>query len=265
MAEVSSTKAETISVLIADDEAPARRGLRDLLDEHADMQVIGEARSGQEAIDAIETLKPDLVFLDIQMPEGDGFEVVRAVGVGRMPVTIFATAYDAYALKAFEVHVLDYLLKPYDRDRFEAALGRARSQLHRSRTVVDDKLRSFLQQVDERTRYLKRLAVRVGERTRLVDVAEVEYFEAEANYVRLHGPRGAPLLRETLSALAAKLDPTRFARVHRSLIVQVNRVVEVESLFSGEYVLYLHSGTHITTGRTYRASVQQAFGLRAER
>jgi two-component system LytT family response regulator len=262
---VSAPPRQTISVLIADDEAPARRGLRDLLDAHADMGVVAEARSGQEAIEAIETLKPDLVFLDIQMPEGDGFEVVRAVGVSRMPVTIFATAYDAYALKAFEVHVLDYLLKPYDRDRFEAALSRARTQLGHSRAQADDKLRSFLQHVDERSRYLRRLAVRVGERTRLVDVAEIEYVEAEANYVRLHGPRGAPLMRETLSALEAKLDPARFVRVHRSLIVQANRVAEVESLFSGEYVLYLHGGARVTTGRTYRVAVQQAFGLRAER
>lgn len=256
---------EMISVLIADDEAPARRGLRDLLDLHSDIRVIAEARSGQESIEAIETHQPDVVFLDIQMPDGDGFDVVRAIGVGRMPVTIFATAYDAYALKAFDVHALDYLLKPYDRERFDAALQRARTQLGRSRMQVDDKLRSFLQHVEERSRYLKRLPVRVGDRTRLIDVAEIEYFEADANYVRLHGARGSPLLRETLSALEAKLDPARFLRVHRSLIVQVSRVVEVESLFTGEYVLFLHSGARITTGRTYRGVAQHAFGLRAER
>ena len=262
---MSANIPRTISVLIADDETPARRGLLDLLGAHADIQVIAEARSGREAIEAIETMKPDLVFLDIQMPEGDGFEVVQAIGVSRMPITIFATAYDAYALKAFEVHVLDYLLKPYDRDRFEAALRRARTQLGRARTQTDDKLRSLLRHVEEHSQYRRRLAVRVGERTRLVDVAEIEYFEAEANYVRLRGPRGAPLMRETLSALEAKLDPARFVRVHRSVIVQVGRIAEVESLFSGEYVLYLHSGAHITTGRTYRAVVQQACGLRVDR
>jgi two-component system LytT family response regulator len=251
-----------ISVLIVDDEAPARRGLRDLLESHHDVAVVGEAGSGQTAIAAIEALTPDLVFLDIQMPDGDGFDVVRAVGVDHMPMTIFATAYDSYALKAFDAHALDYLLKPYDGDRLTAALRRARANLGRAHGGSSDRLDAFLQQLEARTHYVKRLPVRLGERTRLIDVAEVEYFEAEANYVRLYTARGTPLHRETLSALESRLDPARFLRVHRSLIVQLSRVAEVESLASGEYVLYLHGGAHLTTGRTYRAAVQQALGLK---
>jgi two-component system LytT family response regulator len=256
------TDAPRISVLIVDDEPPARRGLRDLLEPYNDVAIVAEAASGQQAIEAIETLSPDLVFLDIQMPDGDGFEVVRAIGIERMPVTIFATAYDSYALKAFDAHALDYLLKPYDRDRFEIALDRARERLRRARREPDDRLASFLDQLDARMRHLRRIPVRTGERTRLIDVAEVEYFEAEANYVRLHTARGSPLHRETLTALESRLDPARFLRVHRSLIVQLSRVAEVESLPSGEYVLYLHGGAHLTTGRTYRAAVQQALGLK---
>jgi two-component system LytT family response regulator len=256
------TAERPISVLVVDDEAPARLGLRDLLQPHADVDVVGEASSGQQAIEAIETLSPDLVFLDIQMPDGDGFDVVRAIGIERMPVTIFATAYDSYALKAFDAHALDYLLKPYDRERFEVALDRARERLRRTRREPDGRLTSFLDQLDARMRYLRRIPVRVGERTRLIDVAEIDYVEAEANYVRLHTARGAPLHRETLTALETRLDPARFLRVHRSLIVQLPRVAEVEGLPSGEFVLYLHGGAHLTTGRTYRTVVQQALGLR---
>ena len=253
----------TISVLIADDEAPARRGLRDLLEPHGDISIVGEARSGEEAIQAIERLDPDVVFLDVEMPDGDGFEVVRAIGADNMPLTIFATAYDSYALRAFEAHALDYLLKPYDRERFESALVRARRELSTAVDArVNEKLRAFLRLVDEKSRHARRVPIRMGERTRFVDVGEVEYFEAEANYVRVHTRRGSSLMRETLTALQARLDPARFARVHRSLIVQVARVAEVESMPSGEYVLVLHGGKRLVGGRTYRSAIQQALGIK---
>jgi two-component system LytT family response regulator len=255
---------EPIRVLIADDEPPARRGVRALLQPHAGVRVVGEAGSGREAVDAIRTLHPELVFLDVQMPEGDGFEVVHTVGVERMPVTVFATAYDEYALQAFEAHALDYLLKPYARERFEAVLQRACARVRQARGEgADPRLLSFVREMQERSQYLRRIAVRVGHRVRLVNVDEVDYMEAESNYVRLHTAGASHLVRETLSALEARLDPACFARVHRSLIVNLERVAEVEPLFAGEHVLSLKNGKRLTTGRTYRARVQEALGLRS--
>jgi two-component system, LytTR family, response regulator len=255
---------DPITVLIADDEPPARRGVRALLQPHADVRVVGEAGSGREAVEAIRALRPELLFLDVQMPEADGFDVVREVGVEEMPVTVFATAYDAYALRAFEAHALDYLLKPYERERFLAVLDRARERVRQARGAgADPRLLSFVRQMEERSRYLRRIAVRTGARVKLVDVDDVDYFEADTNYVRLHVGGASHLVRETLTALEGRLDPARFARVHRSLIVNLERVAEVEPLFAGEHVLSLKNGARLTTGRTYRARVQEALGLRS--
>lgn len=255
---------DPISVLIADDEPPARRGIRAMLQPHADVRVVGEAGSGRQAVDAIRALRPELLFLDVQMPEGDGFDVVREIGVEAMPVTVFATAYDAYALRAFEAHALDYLLKPYERERFDAVLERSRSRVRQARGAgADPRLLSFVRQMEERSHHLRRIPVRTGARVKLVDVDDVDYFEADTNYVRLHVGGASHLVRETLAALEARLDPARFARVHRSLIVNLERVAEVEPLFAGEHVLSLKNGTRLTTGRTYRARVQEALGLRS--
>ena len=248
-----------ISVLIVDDEPPARRLLRSLLDEQLDIEVVGEARDGTDAISAIRSLRPDLVFLDVQMPGQDGFGVVRTIGAGQMPLVIFATAFDQYALQAFEAHALDYLLKPYDRARFDAALDRARVQLRSQR--VDDRLRAFIERIDARPSFLQRITVRNGTRSQFIPVASIDFFEAEENYVRLRVGDRSYLIRDTLTALTARLDARQFVRVHRSLIVQTARVVEVESLFSGEYVLLLSTGRKLTSGRTYRAAVQAALGI----
>jgi two-component system, LytTR family, response regulator len=248
-----------ITVLIVDDEPPARRGLRALLEEQADIEIVGEARNGREAIEAITTLQPALVFLDVQMPEGDGFDVIRAIGVEKMPVVVFATAFDQYALSAFEAHALDYLLKPYDRARFDAALDRARTQLRRQ--TVDDRLLAFVDRIENRARYLSRFTVRNGTRTQFIPASSVDYLEAESNYVRLRVGDHSYLIRDTLTALGERLDPAQFLRVHRSLIVQTSRIVEIESLFAGEYVLFLSTGRRLTTGRTYRAAVQAALGI----
>jgi len=246
-----------ITVLIVDDEPPARRGLRALLEEQADIEVIGEARNGTEAIAAIQSLRPALVFLDVQMPESDGFDVVRAIGAERMPVVVFATAFDHYALQAFEAHALDYLLKPYDRARFDAALDRARLQVRRK--TVDDRLLAFVDRLEGRPQYLTRLTVKTGTRTQFVAVGSVDYFEAESNYVRLRVGDHSYLIRDTLTNLAERLDPAHFVRVH--LIIQTSRILEAESLFAGEYVLFLSTGRRLTSGRTYRAAVQGALGL----
>lgn len=258
-ADMAHAAGTAITVLIVDDEPPARRLLRALLDEQPDVTVVGEARNGTEAISAIQTLQPNLVFLDVQMPERDGFDVVRAIGTAQMPLVIFATAFDQYALQAFEAHALDYLLKPYDRERFDAALNRARAQL-RSRSV-DDRLRAFIDRIESRPTPTQRISVRNGTRTQLIPVASIDCFEAEENYVRLRVGDRSYLIRDTLTALVSRLDPGQFVRVHRSVIVQTSRVVEVDSLFSGEYVLLLSTGRRITSGRTYRAAVQAALGI----
>lgn len=250
---------QRITVLIVDDEPPARRGLRSLLEEQTDVEIVGEARNGTEAIAAIQSLRPALVFLDVQMPESDGFDVVRAIGVEQMPVVVFATAFDQYALQAFEAHALDYLLKPYDRARFDAALDRARLQVRRR--TVDDRLLAFVDRLEGRQQYLNRITVKTGTRTQFVSVASVDFFEAESNYVRLRVGDQSYLIRDTLTSLSERLDPAHFVRVHRSLIVQTSRVVEAESLFAGEYVLVLSTGRRLTSGRTYRAAVQAALGL----
>ncbi len=252
-----------ISVLVVDDEPPARRRILSLLATHSDVQVVGECGNGREAIAAINDLGPDLVFLDVQMPEVTGFDVVQALGAGAMPVFVFATAYDEYALKAFEAHALDYLLKPFEQERFDSTLERARAHLRRAQGGLEaERLRSLLKALRDQPR-LERLPVRVGLRTRLVELQEVDYLEARANYVRLHAGERSYLVRDTLSGLEAKLDPARFLRIHRSLIVNLARVQEVESLFAGEYVLFLRGGVRLTSGRTYRASVQAALGLKA--
>lgn len=248
-----------IPVLIADDETPARLGLRAMVERHEDLVIVGEARSGSETVGAIESLRPELVFLDIQMPDGDGFDVIRQVGARQMPVVIFSTAFEEHALRAFEAHALDYLLKPYDQERFDAALDKARARLQRR--TIDERLLHFLERVDERTRFLQRIVVKHGARTRFVPVTAVDYLEAESNYVRIQAADKEWLVRDTLTNLENQLDPTRFLRIHRSLVVNVSRIVEVESLFAGEYVLSLSTGKKLTSGRTYRAAIQAALGI----
>lgn len=251
-----------LRVLIVDDEPPARRRIRALLADELDVEVVGEAGSGAEAVEAIRTLSPSLVFLDVQMPDGDGFEVVRQVGAERMPLTVFATAFDRHALRAFDAHALDYLLKPFERERFAAALRRARAHLARAAEgALQGRLEALLGALAPPERWASRFTVRVGQRIHVVPAAEVDYVTAEDNYVRLHAGGRSYLLRETLTALAARLDPRTFLRIHRSTIVNLERVAELESLFAGEYVVFLRDGTRLTAGRSYRAALQEALGM----
>jgi two-component system, LytTR family, response regulator len=252
-----------ISVLVVDDEPPARRRILSLLAEQPDLEVVGECGNGREAIAAILELRPDLVFLDVQMPEVNGFDVIETIGPAAMPVVVFATAYDEFALRAFDAHALDYLLKPFDQERFERTLERVRFELRRVRADgEDERLRALVRALRGEGARLERLPVRVGQRTRLIALDDVDYMEARSNYVRLHVGERSYLVRDTLSGLEARLDRERFLRIHRSLIVNRERVEEVESLFAGEYVLYLRGGVRLTSGRTYRAALEVAFGLR---
>jgi two-component system LytT family response regulator len=228
------------------------------LEEESDIEIIGEAGSGEEAVSMIETLRPDLLFLDVQMPGLDGFGVLDAIGPAHMPVTVFTTAYDQFALRAFDAHAIDYILKPYDADRFRKALDRARTQLSGRRKVqLDDRLDSLMDELRTRHQYLERIVVRSGGRILILRVSEIDWIEAASNYVRLHAGGREYLLRETMTALEGKLDPTDFVRIHRSTIVRVDRIRELEPLFQGDYVVILDDSTRLTSSRGYREKLQE--------
>jgi two-component system LytT family response regulator len=248
---------EPVRVLIVDDEPLARDGVRLHLELEPDFEVVGEAGSGEEAVALIGELVPDLVFMDVQMPGIDGFGVVELVGVEQMPVTIFVTAYDQFALKAFEAHALDYLLKPFDAERFRSAVERARSQLRARRFgAVEGQLASLLGELRGRREYLERIVVRSGGRILILRIDDIDWLEAASNYVRIHAGGRQYLLRETMSNLEARLDPARFVRIHRSTMVRLDRIRELEPLFQGDYVLILEDGTRLTSSRGYRDRLQ---------
>lgn len=251
----------TIRAVIVDDEPLARLRVHDLLRQAEDVEVVAECANGEEAIQAIEASPPDLLFLDIQMPELDGFDVLQAVGVGRVPVVIFVTAYDQFALRAFEAHALDYLLKPYDDERFEAALQRARERIRQQQgTDLENRLRALLKEVRGDRGYLQRLVVPTGNRSEFVRTEEIDWIEAERNYVRLHVGGRAYLLRENLRGIESALNPAKFCRIHRSTIVNIDRIQAVESLFRGEYQVVLRDGTRLTSGRSYRHNLHTLMG-----
>ena len=242
-----------VRALIVDDEPLARERLRTLLGARADVEVAGECQDGAEAIAAIPALAPDLVFLDVQMPEVDGFEVVARLGPAQMPAVIFATAYDRHALRAFEVHALDYLLKPFDLDRFDEAVTRAVAQLRAAGPAdLPDRLAELLADLRPARPWLERVMVKTRTRTYFVRLDEVDWIEAARNYVRLHVGAKTHLLRESLSHLETRLDPDRFVRIHRSAIVNLDRVKELAPALNGDYDVRLLDGTQLTLSRTYR-------------
>lgn len=248
---------ETIRALIIDDEPLARDGVRIHLESEPGVEIVGEAGNGEEAVDRILELKPDLVFLDVQMPGIDGFGVVEAVGADTMPVTIFVTAYDQFALKAFDAHAIDYLLKPYDAERFRRSLDRARTQLRgRKRAEVEDRLTALITELRGKREFLERIVVRSGGRILILRIDDIDWLEAASNYVRIHAGGRQYLLRETMTNLEARLDPTQFVRIHRSTIVRLDRIKELEPLFQGDYVLILEDGTRLTSSRGYRDRLQ---------
>jgi two-component system, LytTR family, response regulator len=251
----------TIRAVIVDDEPLARRRIRSLLVAAGDVEVIAECANGREAIKTMEESPPDLLFLDIQMPELDGFDVLQAMGVGHVPVVIFVTAYDQFALRAFEAHALDYLLKPFDDERFEAALQRARERVRQQQGGdLDRRLRALLEEVRSGRGYLQRLVVPAGHRSVFIRTEEIDWIEAERNYVRLHVSGRTYLLRENLGRIESALDPTTFCRIHRSTIVNIDRIQAVESSLPGKYLVVLHDGTKLTSGRSYRRNLHALMG-----
>ncbi len=254
----------TVRALIVDDEPLARRGVRVCLQSAQDVTVLGEFADGPGAIEAITELAPDLVFLDVQMPGLSGFDVLERVPRERWPLVIFLTAYEEYALRAFDAHALDYLLKPIDDDRFAIALNRARQRLDeraagavvkRMDALLHERRLASLSPVPA-ANYLQRFAVKTGSRTILVPAEEVSFLEAEGDYVCLHAGGRKHLIRAALGDLEQQLDPTKFVRVHRSTIVAVSRVREIHTLSSRDYLLRLTDGAELRMSRNYRERLQ---------
>ena len=246
-----------ITTLIVDDEPLAREGLRMLLAEDAEVAAIHEAKDGREAVAAIRTLRPDLVFLDVQMPEMDGFGVVAEVGAERMPAVVFVTAHDRYAIQAFEINAIDYLLKPVTGERFRQALARAKERLDaKPGEGASRQILSLLETIASPPRYLKRLAVRSAGKTVFVDVNEIDWIEAAENYVQLHAGRAGHLIHVTMNTLEKSLDPETFVRIHRSVIVNVQRIKELQPVLHGEYAITLANGVRLQSGRAYNAKLR---------
>jgi two-component system LytT family response regulator len=248
--------------LIADDEPLARTALLRLLKRDRGITVVGQCDDGEAAVEAVRELRPDLLFLDVQMPEMDGFQVMEAIGVEQMPVTIFITAFDRYAIRAFDANAVDYLLKPFGADRLARAVARARDRWQ-GRQDKDTAQRLFAL-LDSRyqTDYAQRLTVASGGRILFVPVADIDWIEAEGNYARLHAGRRVYDVRETLQALMEKLDPREFIRIHRSTIVNARRIREVQPWFQGSHIVLLQNGEELRMSRYQRDAVERLLGTR---
>lgn len=249
-----------LRILVVDDEPIVRRDLVRLLATEPNTLVVGEARNGLEALDMIEQLNPNVVFLDVEMPELDGLGVVAGLDPERTPAIVFVTAFGHYALPAFDLHAVDYLLKPFDATRCRTALDRVRERLAGARARDLDQVVSALVDRTGAPRYLERLAVRGSDRTRILDLAEVTWIEAADNYVRLHCASGKHLSRRTMRDLEQTLDPARFARIHRSAIVNLLCVRELRPHGDGDYELRLADGVRLTLTRSYRGAFEARFG-----
>jgi two-component system LytT family response regulator len=240
-----------LQTLLVDDEPIARRGIRLHLEAHTDFEVVAECKNGKEAVTAIKGLKPDLVFLDILMPELGGFDVIRSVGSNHMPAVIFITAYDQHAIRAFEVNAVDYLLKPVEGRRFDQAIQRARTRIVDSDKHLGERLESLLVEMGKKPKHVERFVVKQKGRIIFVDTADVDWIEAAGNYISLHVGMNTHMVPGSMNSVEARLDPESFRRVHRSIIVNTRRIRELHPLFHGEYQIVLAGGTRLTSGRRY--------------
>ena len=247
-----------IRAIIADDERHARQKIRTLLAPEKDIEVVAECSTGDAAVAALREHRPDLLFLDVQMPGRNGFDVIREAGANARAL-VFITAHDQYAVQAFDVQALDYLLKPFDRERFEKTLARVRERL-RGGEDLQEKLRLFLEQVKPRGGFRERIMVRAAGRITFLRTSEVDWIEAADNYVRVHAGRETHLIRETMANLEGELDRRKFIRVHRSALVKIDSIVEIRSLFHGDHSIVLRTGDEVSLGRTYREKLESALG-----
>jgi len=242
-----------LRVLIVDDEPPARDRIREVIEELEDLSVVGEAGDGAGAAQAIVELRPDLVFLDVRMPETDGFGVLAALPEQALPLVIFVTAFDSHAARAFDVHAVDYVVKPFDRERLCAAVARARERRRSAQAQQQEhRLQGLIEALAPHRPVLERVLVRTGSRFEFVRIADVDWIEASGNYVTLHLGRRTPLVRQTINGFEQQLDRSRFRRVHRSLIVNLDRVREIRPSGGGEYEALLHDGSVLRVSRSYR-------------
>jgi len=257
-----------IKAVIVDDEALARDAIRLRLKGEPDIELVGEAADGADAVELLRKIHPDLLFLDVQMPVMDGFEVIEHVPSDQLPIVVFVTAYDQYALKAFETHALDYLLKPFTASRFHAAIDRARLEVAKSGDrgtherlveLLEERRRARTQPVHEHERqgqgYLTRLAVKRNQRFALVGVADIDWIESSGNYAHLHAHGASHVVRMTMGELERRLDPARFARIHRSTIVQIDRIQDIIAAWHGDFDVTLRDGTVLRLSRNYRDRV----------
>jgi two-component system LytT family response regulator len=252
-----------IRVLVVDDEPLARERLRKLLEKEPEIELIGECADGASAVETIHGQSPDLVFLDVQMPELDGFGVLSQLERGKMPAVVFTTAHDQFALKAFEIHAVDYLLKPFGKERFQTALHRAIDQVRRHHAGdLSQRLSALLADVqsEPKSKYAARIAVKSSGRVVFVKVDDLDWVEAADNYVSLHVGNEEHLHRETMAALEAQLPPAKFMRISRSTIVNVDRIKELQPLFHGEYAVILRNGAKLTLSRSYRDKLDALMG-----
>ncbi|MEO8648804.1 MAG: LytTR family DNA-binding domain-containing protein [Acidobacteriota bacterium] len=249
-----------IRTMIVDDEPLARDRVRRFLRDEDDIQVIGECGNGREAIERIVKEGPDLVFLDIQMPEKEGFDVVRELAGKSLPTIIFVTAYDHYAIQAFDVHALDYLLKPFNRERMHRAVARAREHIQNKLAGdLDKRLELLISDLRSEKKYLDRLVVKSNGRVFFLKADEVDWIEAAGNYVNLHIGTESHLIRETMNGIEAKLDPAKFLRIHRSTVVNIDKIKELHPMFSGDYAVILRNGTELALSRNYRERFNELF------
>ena len=247
-----------LRALIVDDEPPARELIATLLRDEPDVEVVGECANGRSAVAAIERLSPDLVFLDVQMPGLDGFGVLAALPMERWPLIVFVTAYDKHAVRAFEVHALDYLLKPFEYDRLRHAVQRARTELRQANeSLQQTRLLALLEDIQQRSENWDRLAVRDSRRITFLKPEEIDWIETEGNYLRLHVGRKSHLLRQTMNTAETRLAQKKFLRISRSTLVNLERVKEWQPLFHGDSLLTLADGTRLTVTRVYREDLDR--------
>ena len=246
-----------IRVLLADDETSARKRLMQFLASQPDVEVVGESRNGLEACQDIARLKPDLVLLDVEMPELNGLEVVAQIGVANMPATIFATAYDHYALGAFNANAMDYLVKPFDQERFGMAMDKARRWLRAGPAQFQHQLGAVLRDLSVARAGQERILVRSGESQLLVRAADIAYISAEGNYIRLHTASGEHLMRERMAGILERLDGAVFRRIHRSHIVNLDHVKKLLPWFGGDNLVMMSDGSRLTLSRNYREALKE--------
>lgn len=249
-----------VRTLIVDDEDLARERLHSLLQSQKEIELVGEAADGKSALELIERIKPDLLFLDVQMPELDGFQVLEALDEQDRPNVIFVTAHDKFALRAFDVHAVDYLLKPFDRERFETALKRALAKIQSGQRTAPAVAKVLEEAKQAPAKPAERLIVKTQGRVLLVKAEEVDWVEAADNYVTLHIGNEHHMMRETMTSLEGRLPPEKFMRISRSTIVNIERIKELQPMFHGEYIVLLKNGTKLTLSRGYRDKLNHLFG-----